>query len=187
MAGQSSSFSTGQYLVRAQVMRFSDSKGDMTKTVLAMLLIATWCVAAPFAQRQPEPSPQAPPAHNVFVLTGCLKVGADATEAFKLTDASFIGQAPAAGTATAGAVGASGQKAAYELRPATGVDAQGLNADALKAHVGKRLEMIVRPIESPAAAPASGRSGVQATKPSEPAPEPFSVSEIKRVMGTCSE
>jgi hypothetical protein len=47
--------------------------------------------------------------------------------------------------------------------------------------------MIVRPIESPAAAPASGRSGVQATKPSEPAPEPFSVSEIKRVMGTCSE
>ena len=128
----------------------------MKKTVLASAVAVAWCVAAPFAQQQSTSTPKAAPAHNVFVLTGCLKAGADATATFKLTDASSIGQAAPAGAAEAGAVGTSGQKASYELRPVSGVNAQGMNADALKAHLGQRVEVIVRPIESPAAAPTAG-------------------------------
>jgi hypothetical protein len=82
-------------------------------------------------------------------------------------------------------VGTSGQKDAYELRPVSGLSEQGLNADALKAHVGQHVEMVVRPIESPAPAPATGLAENQAAKPIAPAPERFTVTEIKRVIGTC--
>ena len=157
----------------------------MNKTVLGSAVVVAWCVAAPTAQQQPEPTPKTPPAHNVFVLAGCLKAG-ETPATFKLTDASSIGQAPPAGAAEAGAVGTSGQKASYLLQPVSGVNAQGLKEDALKAHLGQRVEAIVRPIESPAPAPAAGLVGVQAARPSEPAPEKFSVTEIKRVIGTCS-
>ena len=61
-----------------------------------------------------------------------------------------------------------------------------MDADALKAHVGQRVEVVVRPVESPAATPTAGLAGVQSAKPIEPAPERFTVTEIKRVIGTCS-
>jgi hypothetical protein len=122
--------------------------------------------------------------HNVFVLMGCLKAG-DTAATFKLTDASAIGQPPRAGAAEAGAVGTSGQKASYLLRPVSGVNAQGMKEEALKAHLGRRVEVIVRPIESPAPPATGGLVGAQA-KPAEPAPERFTVTEITRVIGTCS-
>ena len=157
----------------------------MKKTVVGSAVVLAWCVAAPTAQQQPAPTPKTAPAHNVFVLTGCLEAG-DTTATFRLTDASSIGQAPPAGAAEAGAVGTSGQKASYLLQPVSGVNAQGMQADALKAHLGQRVEAVVRPIESPAPAPPAGVVGVQAAKPVEPAPERFSVTEIRRVIGTCS-
>jgi hypothetical protein len=157
----------------------------MYKTVFGSVVVVAWCVAAPTAQQQPAPTAVTPPAHNVFVLAGCLKAG-DAPATFKLTDASSIGQAPPGGAPEAGAVGTSGQKASYLLQPVSGVNAQGMKEDALKAHVGQRVEAIVRPIESPAPAPAAGLVGVQAAKPTAPAPEKFSVTEIKRVIGSCS-
>jgi len=157
----------------------------MKMTVLGSAVVAVWCVAAPTAQQQPAPTPNPAPAHNVFVLIGCLKAG-DTAATFKLTDASSIGQTPPAGSAETGAVGTSGQKASYLLRPVSGVNAQGMKEDALKAHLGQRVEAVVRQIESPAPAPAAGLVGVQAAKPVEPTPERFSVTEIKRVIGTCS-
>jgi hypothetical protein len=157
----------------------------MKKTVFGSVVVVAWCVAAPTAQQQPEPTPKTPPAHNVFVLTGCLEAG-ETPATFKLTDASSIGQAPPAGSAEAGAVGTSGQKASYLLRPVSGVNAQGMKEDALKAHVGRRIEAVVRPIETSAPAPTAGLVGVQAARPTEPRPEPFSVTEIRRVIGTCS-
>ena len=159
----------------------------MKKSLLGSAVAVAWCVAVPFAQEQPAPTPtpKAAPAHNVFVLTGCLEAGKDTTETFKLTDASAIGQATPA--AEAGAVGTSGQKASYELRPVSGVNAQGMKADALKAHLGQRVEVIVRPVDSPAPAPiAAGLAGVQAARPIQPALERFTVTEIKRLTGTCS-
>src|SRR5688572_16806052 len=108
----------------------------MNKTVIGSVIAATWCVAAPTAQQQPPVrTPTTPPAHNVFVLTGCVTAG-DAPATFKLTDASFIGQAPP-GAAESAAVGTSGQKASYVLRPVSGVNAQGMKEDALKAYVGQ--------------------------------------------------
>lgn len=146
------------------------------------------CVAVPFAQEQRAPAPTTAPAHNVFVLTGCLMSDAKEPAAtFKLTDAISVGQPPPSRAGVAGAVGTSGQKATYELRPVTGVNAQGMDADALKAHVGNRVEVVVRPIESPApAAPSAGLAPAQSAKPNEPAPERFTVTEIKRAVGRCS-
>jgi hypothetical protein len=158
----------------------------MKKTILGTAFAFAWCVVAPFAQQQPAPTPKAAPAHNVFVLTGCLKAGADATATFTLTEASSIGQPTPGGTAEAGAVGTSAQKATYELRPVSGLNAQGMDAKALKAHLGQRVEVIVRPVESPAAAPTAGLVGAREAKPIEPAPERFTVTSIKRVSGSCS-
>jgi hypothetical protein len=155
----------------------------MKKTVVGTAVALAWFIAAPFAQEQPAPGPQETPAHNVFVLTGCLKAGTEATVTFKLTDASSIGQRTPGETASA--VGTSGQKATYELRPVTGVGAQGVDADKLKAQLGKRIEVVVRPVESPAPPPVTGLAVAQAAKPIEPAPARFRVTEIRRVIGSC--
>jgi hypothetical protein len=160
---------------------------DMKKAALRGAVVFAWCVAAPFAQQQPAPTPEAAPAHKVFVLTGCLEAGGGATAAFKLTDASPIGQSIPAPAAGAGGVGTSGQKAAYELQPVSGLDAKGMDAAALRAHAGQRVEVTLRPIDiAPAAAPSAGNPAVQGAKPVDPAPERFSVSAIKRVTGSCS-
>jgi hypothetical protein len=158
----------------------------MKKTVVGSAVAVAWCIAAPFAQQQPAPTPQETPAHNVFVLTGCLKAGTDATVTFKLTEASSIGQPTPAEAAKGAAVGTSGQKTSYELRPVTGVNAQGMDADKLKAHLGQRIEVVVRPVESPAPPPATGLAVAQTAKPIEPVVERFTVTEIKRVIGSCS-
>lgn len=159
----------------------------MKSSLIGTILVAA-CVAVPFAQEQRAPAPVAAPAHNVFVLTGCLMSDAKEPAAtFKLTDAIAVGQPPPNRAGIPGAVGTSGQKATYELRPVTGVNAQGADADALKAHLGNRVEVVVRPIESPAPAPsAAGLAPAQTAKPSEPAPERFTVTEIKRAVGRCS-
>ena len=158
----------------------------MRNIVAGAVIAVTSCVAVPFAQQQRAPDPKATPAHNVFVLIGCVEAGSEvATPSFKLTDATSVGQPTPVRGASAGAVGTSGQKTTYELRPVSGVNAQGLDADALKAHLGQRVEMVVRPVEAPAPAPPAGLAGAHAAKPIEPAPERFSVTEIKRVIGPC--
>ena len=162
------------------------NEDDMKKTLLGSAIAIAWCIAAPAAQQQPTPTPTAEPAHNVSVMSGCLTAGSEATPTFKLTDAVSIDQPTPGRAAETGAVATSGEKESYELRPVSGLSEQGLDADALKAHVGQRLEVVVRPIESPAPAPATGLAAAQAAKPKEPAPKRFSVTEIKRVIGTCS-
>jgi hypothetical protein len=159
----------------------------MRTHITAIAVTLAWCVAAPSAQQQREPAPQPEPAHNVFVLTGCLEAAAPPSATFKLTDASAIGRpvpATAAQSPAAGAVGTSGEKPSFELRPVSGVTAQGLDADELKAHVGERVEVVVRPIESPAAQPA-GAAAAQGARPVETPAERFHVTEIKRVIGSC--
>jgi hypothetical protein len=61
-----------------------------------------------------------------------------------------------------------------------------MNADALKAHLGQRVEVIVRPIETLPAAPTGGLVGLQLARP-EPGPARFTVTEVTRVTGTCSQ
>ena len=158
----------------------------MRTTILGSAVAVACCVAAPLAQQQPASDPA--PAHNVFVATGCLTAGSDrAVAAFKLADASSIGRPASAATAEPGAVGTSGLKASYELQPASGVNAQGKNADELKAHLGQRVEVVLRPVQTTAApAPTTASLGVQAVRPIDAPPERFTVTEIKRVSGACS-
>jgi hypothetical protein len=158
----------------------------MRKALFRSAVALVWCVAAASAQQQPAPTFEAAPAHKVFVLTGCLMASAD-TGGFKLTDASAIGRDRPKGAAETGAVGTSGQKDTYELQPLPGTNAEGVNADDLKAHAGQRVEVTVRPIGVPAGpVPSAGNSPSEAAKPIEPAPERFSVTAIKRGIGTCS-
>jgi hypothetical protein len=156
----------------------------MKTTVLGSAVAFVCCVATPFAQQQPNPTP----AHNVFVAIGCLTSGGDrAAAAFKLTDASSIGRTAPARAGEAGAVGTSGLKASYALEPATGVNAQGINADELKAHVGQRVEVILRPIQTTVALPPAGAGlGIQLGRRTAAPPERYTVTEIKGVTGPCS-
>jgi hypothetical protein len=156
------------------------------KSLILGSIVAVVCLAVPFAQEQRAPAPKTEPAHNVFVLTGCLMADAAATPTFKLTDATSIGQPPPGRAGVAGAVGTSGEKASYELRPVSGVNAQGKDAEALKPHVGHRVEVVVRPVEAPAPAPAAGLASAETAKPVAPALERFTVTEIKRATGRCS-
>jgi len=157
------------------------------KSLILGSIVAVACIAVPFAQDQRAPAPKAEPAHNVYVLTGCLMSDAVATPTFKLTDASSIGQPTPGRAGIAGAVGTSGQKATYELRPVSGVNAQGLDAEALKAHIGNRVEVVVRPVESAVpATPSAGLAAAETAKPKEPAVERFTVTELKRAEGRCS-
>ena len=170
-----------------QGTRYASAPG-MKSLILGSIVAVTCCTAVPFAQEQRAPAPKEAPAHNVYVLTGCLMASAtEPTPTFKLTDAVSIGQPPPGRAGEAGAVGTSNQKPSYELRPVTGVGAQGLNADALKAHVGQLVEIVVRPMESPAPpAPAAGLASAETAKPQQPALERFTVTEIKRAVGRCS-
>ena len=157
----------------------------MRRIVVGSAVVAVVCgTANTFAQQSPAATNA--PAHNVFVATGCLDVSADETPKFKLTDASSSGRAAPAPVPEAGAVGTSGVKGSYELQPASGVNAQGIDAAALQAHAGERVEVTLRPTQTAAAPASSTASSLGApAKPIDTPPERYSVTAIKRVPGTC--
>jgi hypothetical protein len=154
------------------------------RTLIGGAVVLVYSVAVLPAQQQPAPPA---PAHNTFVLAGCLEAGSTVAPAFKLTSAVPLGQAPPARNGELGAVSTSGEKATYALQPLTGLGQPGVAAEVLKTHVGRRVEVTVRPVEVlPAPAPTGTASAVEAAKPAEPPPERFSVTAIKRTGGTCS-
>jgi hypothetical protein len=157
----------------------------MKSTALGVAAALVCSMATPFAQQPSVPDSQTTPAHNAFVVTGCVQPGAAGTTTFKLTDAIATGQPAPARAGAPSAVGTSGTQGTYELRPVSGIEAKGLDADALKAQVGKRVEVVLRLIEAPAPAPATDLAGNVGAKPAEPALEKFSVTELRRVIGTC--
>src|SRR5262245_41741747 len=140
----------------------------MTNVLTAIAVAFALFEAAPLAQQPTAPAGGAEPAHKVYLLTGCLEATTDPRPGFKLIDASAIGQQPPAGSAEAGAVGTSGVKNSYDLRAAVGLTEHGMKAEELKAHVGQRVEIEVRPAEATASpAPAS----VNPAAPVAPEPE----------------
>ena len=118
-------------------------------------------------------------------MTGCIQSGEAGTTTFKLTDATATGQPAPARSGGPNTVGTSGKQGTYELRPVTGIAAKGLDADMLKAQVGKRVEVVLRLIEAPPPAPATGLAGNLEAKPAEPPLERFNVTELRREIGTC--
>jgi hypothetical protein len=157
----------------------------MKQTVLAMsLAMACGIITSAAAQRTP-PDPQNEPAHNVFVLTGCLERG-DAPSTFRLTRASSTGQLPPRANATPRATDAKDENA-YELQPKSSVSEEGLRQEQLQADVGGRVEVTIRPVEASAAtAPLTTSSTVTEKKPTESPRQRYTVIKLARVGGSCA-
>ena len=137
-------------------------------------------IAAPSAAQQAQ-APASEPAHKVFVVTGCLTGGPAETAAFKLTGAVPIGPAPADRAAASPET-----KDVYELVPTTGLIEQGIARAELQTHVGKKVEVTVRPVEVGPGPPASPSAPATTAKVEEQAPPRYTVTKIRPLAGSCS-
>ena len=155
----------------------------MKRTVLAMSLAMAFGVISAGAQRTPDPKTE--PAHNVFVLTGCLERG-DAPASFRLTRASSTGQLPPRSNATPPVTDAK-DEAAYELQAKTSVSEQGLSQEQLQTDVGTRVEVTIRPVEAAtAAAPLTTSSTAAEKKPTESPRQRYTVIKLARIGDSCA-
>ena len=149
----------------------------MKPIVVGLALVVSGVIAAPSIAQQPQ-TPPSEPAHKVFVFTGCLTGTAAATDVFKLTGAVPVGQAPEEGSAAS-----PDAKNEYERLP-SGLTEQGVARAELLTHVGKKVEVTVRPVEV-APSPSSASAPAAATaKPEQAAPR-YTVSTIKSLASSC--
>jgi hypothetical protein len=153
-------------------------------TVATGLLLSCWIAATPSAQQPPAPGSE--PAHKVFVLTGCLEGGAaPASLVFKLVGATAVGQTPQPGRGTTSSAGArAGTDDTYELLPIGSFGEQGIKREELQNHVGRRVEVTVRPVEASPTAPSSASTEVK-VKPEESSPQRYTVIKIARLADSC--
>ena len=157
----------------------------MKPNVFGLALVFGAVIAVPSAAQQaPTQPPASEPAHKVFVLTGCLAASPAATEMFKLTGAAPVGQAPPASPAASPAPAG---KDEYELLPTTGLTEQGIAREELQKHVGKKVEVTVRPVEaSPRTSASSSPSpATPAARVEEAAPQRYTVTQIKPLAASC--
>lgn len=152
----------------------------MKLTTFAMSLVLMCLIAAPAAQRSEAPANQ--PAHNVFVLTGCLE-RVNAPSAFRLTRAAPVGQAPPQSSAPAAATDKTDD--VYELQATSSVSEQGLSSEKLLPDVGARVEVTVRPVEMTSPAPPTSGSTDSAKKPAESPRQRYTVVKINRLANSC--
>jgi hypothetical protein len=150
----------------------------MKHTTLATSLAMTCWIAAPAAQRTQTPAPNEP-AHNVFVLTGCLERG-DAPTAFRLTQASAIGQTPPRQSTSTPT-----EPDVYDLQATSTVSEQGFSSEKLQPEVGKRVEVTIRPVEAALPAPPQPAATNATQKPAESPRPRFSVTKLERVADSC--
>jgi hypothetical protein len=151
----------------------------MKLMTLATSLVLTCWIAEPGAQRTPEPTNQ--PAHNVFLLTGCLERGTAPT-AFRLTGASPVGQAPPRPTTSAASAETEG---VYELQAASSVSELGLSSEKLLPEAGTRVQVTIRPIEATSPAPSPTRPAGGAEKPAESPRQRYTVITLERLADSC--
>ena len=140
-------------------------------------------VAASLAQQSPSPPNE--PAHKVYVMTGCLERGSAQTSVFQLADSTPIGQAPPADPSTTDAGAVAGNRS-YDLLPVSSVSEQGINRETLESHVGGRVEVTVRPVET-SIAPSTTTSTSKTTtaKVEHSTPRRYTVVKISKVPGSC--
>jgi hypothetical protein len=158
----------------------------MKHTTFALsLVVVSWVTAAAHQAPQPRaPQPRNEPAHNVFVLTGCLEKG-EAPSSFRLTRASAIGQAPPRSNATP-TTESKGEEA-YELQATSSVSEQGLSREQLQTDVGARVEVTIRPVEAPSGAPPLTTAAPAGEKKPAESPRPrYTVVKISRLDGSCA-
>ena len=117
----------------------------MRSMVFATGVVLILQVAASLAQQSPSPPNER--AHKVYVMTGCLERGSAQTSVLQLTDSTPSGQAPPADPSTTDAGAVAGNRS-YDLLPVSSVSEQGINRETLESHVGDRVEVTVRPVET---------------------------------------
>jgi hypothetical protein len=155
------------------------TEGASMKPIIVGLVMILGGAAATLAAQQAPPKPNEP-AHKVFVLTGCLRAGAPATPAFKLSGAVPVGQAPERPASSSGA------NDVYELQPVSGLTEQGIGKAELDRHAGKKVEVTVRPVEVAPGPSPSTSSAAQAGKVDDTTPPRYTVTAIKPAPGTCA-
>ena len=139
--------------------------------------LAFVCAGATVASTTQQPQEQKnEPAHKIYVLTGCLTGGT--APPYKLTAAVAVGQAPAEGKPGAGI------KDEYELLPTTGLTEQGIAREELQKHVGKKVEVTVRPVEVAPAKSSAAAATTSTAKPEE-APQRYTVTKIQVLTTAC--
>jgi len=149
----------------------------MKPIVVGLALVVSGVFAAPSIAQQ-EQKPPSEPAHKVFVLTGCLTASPAATEVFKLTGAVPVGQGPKEDSAAS-----PGAKKEYELLP-TGLTEQGVDRAEMLTHVGKKVELTVRPVEVVSSPSPSSSSSAPTAKPEQATPR-YTVTTIKSLASSC--
>ena len=153
----------------------------MKTTFATGLVVACWIASVPAAaQRTPPPAEQ--PAHNVFVLTGCLERG-DGTSAFRLIRASAVGQVPPRSNTSAASADTKNE-GVYELQAAS-VSEAGLSREKLQPEVGAKVEVTVRPIEATSPAPQRPASADPIEKKIESPRQRYTVIKIDRLANSC--
>ena len=150
----------------------------MKPIVFVLTIMLAGLTPAPSAAQQ-TPASSDKPAHKVFVLNGCLATQSGAADAFKLTGAVPVGQAPPERQA------ASAEPQVYVLLPTQGLAEQGVARAEMQTHVGKKVEVTVRPVEVAPGPSKSSSSTPAAEKVEEPTPPRYTVTEIKPVAGSC--
>jgi hypothetical protein len=145
--------------------------------VLAVALCGS--TVAPSVAQQSQARPEQP-AHKVFVLAGCLSANPDASDTFKLTGAVPVGPPPPARPAPSAE-----PKDVYVLLPTKGLAEQGVARAEMQTHVGKKVEVTVRPVEVSPGPSKSSSSTPAPEKIEEPTPPRYTVTEIKSVAGSC--
>ena len=151
----------------------------MKPIVVGLALVFGAVIAAPSAAQQAQ-AKQSEPAHKIFVLTGCLTGGPAETALFKLTGAVPVGQAPPAPSAAG-----PDAKNVYELLPVSGLTEQGIARAELQTHVGKKVEVTLRPVEIAPGPSSSSSSTTSTAKPEEAVPQRYTVSKITSLAGSC--
>jgi hypothetical protein len=154
----------------------------MKPIVVGLALVFSGAIASLATAQQAQP-PATEPAHKIYVLTGCLTGGGPApTTPFKLTGAMPVGLAPQEKPASG-----PDAKDVYELVPVSGITEQGLDLKELQAHVGKKVEVTVRPVEvQPASSSPSKPTAESTAKPKEPVPVRYTVTKLNPMAGLCS-
>jgi hypothetical protein len=153
----------------------------MTRTTFATSLCLA-CLTTAIAAQQRLPAPTNEPAHNVFMLTGCLERGNSPTT-FALTGASPVGQAPP----RQGTSASTTKDDVYELQAVTAVSEQGLNREKLQTDVGARVEVTIRPVDVVAApAPSQSTSPETAKKPTDGPRPRYTVIKLNRLADSCA-
>lgn len=143
------------------------------------ILFVCWFAAAA-AQQRTEIKEE--PAHKVFVLHGCLE-SSEAPAIFRLTRASVVGQSPAPPSTRSAGSASSPSQDVYELQPVVNFTEPGLKREELQSHVGRQVEVTIRPIEVPT--PAPGLPADSKVRPEQTPPQRYTVSKIGRLAESC--